>query len=143
VARTFDDDAALRKEPPEPPAEVERLSPIGHVCHLRDIEIDGYHVRIARMRAENAPFLVSLDSERLAQERGYDAAALEPALHAFEEARRATLATLAGVASEEWARRGTFEGYGDVTLLRLVEILAGHDAVHIAALDAMPRRLDV
>jgi len=37
------------------------LSELEHVCHLRDIEQDGYHVRIHRMLEESNPSLLSLD----------------------------------------------------------------------------------
>lgn len=47
----------------------ERFSPLGQLCHVRDIEIDGYHVRLRRMLEEDRPLLVSLDSDALASER--------------------------------------------------------------------------
>jgi hypothetical protein len=33
----------------------ETFSALGHVCHLRDIERDGYHVRVQRMLEETNP----------------------------------------------------------------------------------------
>jgi predicted transcriptional regulator len=33
----------------------ERLTAIEQICHVRDIEADGYHVRIARIPHENTP----------------------------------------------------------------------------------------
>ena len=134
------DAAALRRPPAIAPLDAEALSAIGHACHLRDIEIDGYHARIRRTREDSNPHLPSLDSERLALERAYDGADPAEALRAFEIARQQTVVTLGGVAPAEWSRPADFEGYGAVTLLGLIEILSGHDRVHVAALAAMPRR---
>ena len=47
----------------------EPFSAIEQLCHVRDIEIDGYHQRIRRMREEPHPTLASVDGERLSQER--------------------------------------------------------------------------
>lgn len=132
-------DAALRRPPLFPPKDAEALSAIGHACHLRDIEIDGYHVRLRRTRTETNPSLPSLDSDRLAAERQYDTSDAGAALEAFERARATTLADLRSVLLGEWARPADFEGYGAVTLLGLLEILRGHDAVHLAALAGLAR----
>jgi len=48
----------------------ERLTAIEQVCHVRDIEVDGYQHRIARILAEDRPFLdvrVNLYVERPSQ----------------------------------------------------------------------------
>jgi len=121
------------------PVGVEAFSAIGHACHLRDIEIDGYQLRIRRLRTEPDPDLESLSGEQLAVERAYEAADPGNVLHEFEEARRQTLETLRAVTAEEWSRTGHFEGYGTVSLLRLVEILAEHDEGHLKALAQLPR----
>ena len=72
----------------------ETFSAIEHVCHLRDIEQDGYQVRIRRMLEESNPSLLSLDGYEMARQRGYQSAGLEEALSGFGEARAATLARL-------------------------------------------------
>jgi hypothetical protein len=132
--------SALRRPPSTKPRDVEAFSAIGHLCHLRDIEIDGYHVRIHKLRTEDRPTLYSLPGEQLAVERAYDSADPEVVLSAFEEARGQTLDAVRSVGPQEWSLAGEFEGYGLVTLLRLVEILVEHDAGHLAALAQMPRR---
>ena len=133
----FDPDA-LRRPPLETPSDAERLSPIGHASHLRDIELEGYHVRIRRLRAEDAPRLESLPGDRMAIERRYDTDSVSGVLGAFAAASTQTVATLNAVAAEEWTRAGQFDAYGPVTLLGLIEIIAGHDAAHLRALKALP-----
>lgn len=130
---------ALRRPASRQPANVEAFSALGHACHLRDIEVEGYHVRIQRLRDEEQPVLVSLSGEQLAIERAYSAADPDDVLDVFDAARNHTLQLLGSVRPEEWSRRGEFEGE-PVNLLRLVEILAGHDAGHLAALAELPAR---
>lgn len=113
----------------------ERFSPVGQICHVRDIERDGYRVRIARMLSEESPALVSLDSYELARDRGYDDADPEAALDAFRSAREETLRILGNVTQEQLGRRGTFGEYGPLTLRSLVHYLASHDSSHLACMD--------
>src|SRR5262249_61676173 len=70
----------------------ERFTAIGQLCHVRDIEIDGYHVRIRRMLDENAPVLASIDSEALAGPRRYSDADPAEVLVAIRAARPRTAA---------------------------------------------------
>ncbi len=104
------------------------------VCHLRDIEIDGYHQRIGRTLSEDHPFLASIDGHALSIERRYTQASLEAALLAFETARAETVATLTALRAEDLSRTAEFEGYGDVTLLGVIHYLASHDCQHMAGI---------
>lgn len=113
----------------------ERFSPLGQVCHVRDIEIEGYHVRFGRMLDEDSPSLASLDSDELASRRSYATADPDEALGAFRAARAATLRLLDGVTAEQLDRRGTFAEYGPLTLRSLVHYLASHDQQHLACMD--------
>ena len=97
----------------------ERFSPLGQVCHVRDIEIDGYHVRFARMLDEERPDLVSIDGYELAGSRNYEATDASEALAAFRNARAATVRLLQGLTPGQFERRGTFAEYGALNLLHL------------------------
>jgi hypothetical protein len=130
-------DRALRRAPATAAVGVETFSAIGHLCHLRDIEIDGYHQRIRRLRAEEQPFLPSLSGEQLAVERGYAAADRERALAEFLAARQRSLLLIESIAVAEWPRTGTFEGHGPISLRDLVDIMCAHDAGHLQALRAL------
>lgn len=112
----------------------ERFTALGQACHLRDIEIDGYHVRFGRTLREDRPDLVSIDSYELAQQRNYEAGDAVAAIAAFRDARRETVAMLQKVRSGEWDRKATFAEYGEVTLRGLVHILRSHDLQHFACL---------
>jgi len=110
----------------------ERYAALGQACHVRDIEIDGYHVRVRRMLEEENPDLVSLDSDTLAVERNYAADDLDGALQAFRQARAQTVRALRGLSDAQWQRRGTFAEYGELTLHGLINYLASHDQQHLA-----------
>ncbi|HET6330882.1 MAG TPA: DinB family protein [Holophagaceae bacterium] len=110
------------------------FSVLGQVCHLRDIEVEGYHVRLKRMLTEAAPDLESLDSYALAETRGYHAADIGEAMSAFRAARQITLEQLAGLDAAQLDCPGTFAEYGPITLRGLIHLLASHDAQHLACL---------
>jgi hypothetical protein len=112
----------------------EPLSAIEQICHVRDIEIDGYHVRFHRTLTELNPALASIDTEALAKERSYASSSDEAALVAFRAARIKTVALLKGLTPEQLNRRATFEGYGALTLRSLVHYLCSHDQQHLAGL---------
>jgi hypothetical protein len=112
----------------------EKFSALGQICHVRDIETDGYRVRFRRTLEEEVPFLPSVDGDRLAVERGYDAASGAQVLAQFREARAQTVAMLRAVQPAQAERRAVFEGYGEVTLTGLAHYLCSHDQQHLACL---------
>jgi DinB superfamily len=112
----------------------ERFTALGQACHLRDIEIDGYHVRFGRTLREERPDLVSIDSYQLAGARNYEADDADAVISAFRRARRETVAMLQTVRPADWDRRATFAEYGEVTLRGLAHILRSHDLQHLACL---------
>jgi hypothetical protein len=112
----------------------ERFTALGQACHLRDIEIDGYHVRFGRILREDRPDLVSIDSYELARERNYEADHLDTVIAAFRKARRQTVAMLSVTRDTDWKRKATFAEYGEVTLRGLAHILRSHDLQHLACL---------
>src|SRR3954454_16942878 len=76
----------------------EPFTAIEQICHVRDIEIEGYQVRFRRTVEEATPFLPSIDSEAVARERDYGrefAAQVFPQIHA---ARARTVAMLRALA---------------------------------------------
>ena len=112
----------------------EPLTALEQLCHVRDIEIDGYQLRIRRTLAEANPTLASIDTDALVRERAY--ARDEPArvLAAFRAARARTLEMISGLSDEQLARTAVFEGYGPLTLRSLIHYLCSHDQQHLAGL---------
>ncbi len=112
----------------------EALTALEQVCHVRDIEVDGYQVRIRRTLAEQHPLLASLDTDALVRERRYGEDDAQAALAAFRAARAQTVATLAALSPAQLARSAEFEGYGPLTLRSLAHYLCSHDQQHLAGL---------
>jgi DinB superfamily len=119
----------------------ETFSALEHVCHLRDIERDGYHLRIQRMLDEPNPSLASLDGYEIARERRYDAADLPEALAAFRGARAVTMERLRALTDPQLARSGDFAEYGRLTLRALVHYLRSHDQQHLAGMQFLAGKI--
>src|ERR1043165_5475102 len=74
-------------------AEGGGFSFVEHVCHLRDIEREGYSARIERILSEEVPTLADIDGARLAAERRYNEQRFGEGLESFSEARRRNAAS--------------------------------------------------
>ena len=122
--------------PSEPFTAIEQL------CHVRDIEVDGYQLRIRRTLAEDNPLLLSVDGERMARERRYAAADAATVQAEFRRARQETLALIASIDADQYRRRARFEGYGELTLRSLVHYLCSHDQQHLAGLQWLLGKLE-
>ena len=119
----------------------ERFDPLGQLWHVRDIELDGYHVRVRRTLEEDAPVLADIDSYALADARGTRGPA-ELALAEFEAARAQTVAMLAKLSPAQLARPAMFEGFGPITVRGLMHLLCSHDHQHLSGLQWLACRID-
>ncbi|HEX7487270.1 MAG TPA: DinB family protein [Anaeromyxobacteraceae bacterium] len=125
----------LRWAPPDwTAAPAERFTAVATVCHLRDIERDGYHVRLRRVVSEVVPDLPSVDGFELERERNYAGDSPERALADFRAARRETVQVAHGWAATDFARKATFAEYGTVTASGLLHLLSSHDLQHLSGL---------
>lgn len=107
------------------------------IHHLRDIEVEGYAVRLTHMLQSERPFLPDIDGDRLAVERRYNDRPHEEPLAEFDRARRACIARLRGMPAESWSKTGELEGVGDLTIERLVEMWSTHDTGHLADIERL------
>jgi hypothetical protein len=105
-----------------------------HICHLRDIETEGYQLRFRRTRDESIPDLEALDGYVLAEQRSYARQDPFEALVAFRVVRAETLALIRSFSAADLSRGATFAEYGAVTLHGLVHFLSAHDRQHVACL---------
>ena len=120
----------------------EPFTAIEQVCHVRDIEVEGYHARFTRTLNEDRPLLPSVDSEALARERNYGAADASQVFAEFRRARATTIALLRGLDPKQFERSAVFEGYGPVSLRGLVHYLCSHDQQHLAGLQWLLGKAD-
>jgi hypothetical protein len=120
----------------------EPFTAIEQVCHVRDIEIEGYQVRFRRTLAEESPLLPSIDSEAVARERDYGQANVAQVFADFRAARAKTLDLLSGLDESQLDRTAVFEGYGPVTMRGLIHYLCSHDQQHLSGLQWLLGKID-
>ena len=119
----------------------EPFSPIEQICHVRDVEVDGYHARFRRTLEESNPALPNLDGEKLARERNYANADAGEVLASFRRARTKTLDLISGLTSRQHGRTAEFDGV-PVTTHGLIHLLCSHDQQHLAGLQWLLARID-
>lgn len=112
----------------------EELTAIEQLCHVRDIEVEGYQLRFQRTLQEDRPLLGSLDTDGLARDREYYKQDAAKVLAEFRAARGKTLEMLGGLNPQQLARKAEFEGYGATTLKGLIHYLCSHDQQHLAGM---------
>ena len=120
----------------------EPFTAIEQICHVRDIEIEGYQVRFKRTLDERSPLLASIDSEAVAKQRDYGHADATKVFAEIRGARAATLLLLRGLNDSQLERRAVFEGYGPVTMRGLIHFLCSHDQQHLSGLQWLLGKID-
>lgn len=106
-------------------------------CHLRDVELEGYLVRVVRITAEALPTLTDLDGTRLAAERHYEEQDAELAVSDFAALRAIVTAKLRVVPAEAWVRAGRFSEEAVFDLSELVSMMRSHDSQHCDEISAL------
>jgi hypothetical protein len=119
----------------------DEFSALENLCHLRDLELEGYTLRIERLLAESDPVLADFDGARVAAESNYHKQQADLALQTLKKARRENVRTLRSLTEEQLERAGTLEGVGKITLRRLAEMMREHDEGHLEDLRVLRQRL--
>lgn len=119
----------------------EEFSILESICHLRDIEVEGYTVRIQRLLAEDAPQLDDIDGARLAVERDYNRQRIEPALETFATERTKNVKLLRTINENDLERKASMQGVGEISLRALIKMMIEHDEGHLDELRRAARLL--
>lgn len=119
------------------------FSALENICHLRDIEAQGYTARINRILEETNPFLPDIDGARLAIECNYNSQNAEAALQTMTEARMRNIERLRLADEKQLDRWGMLEGVGNVSLAQLVVMMTEHDEGHMGDLRRLRKQLRV
>ena len=106
------------------------FSMVEQVCHLRDLEREGYCVRIKRLLAEHEPGLPDFDGSRIAAERNYNTQDFDAAFEEFALARAENVRVIRALLPEQLRRGGQLAGLGAITLGRLLLLMREHDQSH-------------
>ena len=116
------------------------FSLVEHACHLRDLEREGYLVRVRRMLSEHEPALAPFDGDAVAAARDYPAQDAFAAAREFAAARRELLAQVAPLTPAQLAREGTF-GERRVCFADVIAMMVEHDRGHRAEIEQLLARL--
>jgi hypothetical protein len=122
------------------PSEGE-FSALEQVCHLRDLEREGYTERIRKLLTEQRPSLPDFEGGRIALERDYNQQHFETALEDFAVARKENIGVARTLSSDKLNGSGVLEGVGEITLARLFTLMRGHDQSHLDELRDLRERL--
>jgi hypothetical protein len=105
---------------------------IGEVlCHLRDVDAEVNIPRLDKVLNERNPFLVGQDTDPWAKIRQYCQQDGLQALTDFTKARLEILRFLENLPAEGWDRKARHAIFGPTHLHELVNIIAGHDILHV------------
>lgn len=107
----------------------EEFSLVEHACHLRDLDREGYVVRVRRLIEETCPALQPFDGTAIAAQRDYLAQDARRAAQEFAAARRTLTGLLAPLTESDLRREATF-GERRVTFADVVAMMVEHDAAH-------------
>jgi len=116
------------------------------ICHLRDLEREGYLFRIEQILQKENPELPNFHGAKVAAERNYQKQNALEALDSFESARNQSIRVLSKTTENQFHRTGVFAGSRSITLSELVDMMLEHDQSHaqeLADLEAEIQRLDV
>ena len=103
---------------------------VEHVCHLRDIEKEGYAIRITKLLTEDQPLLEDIDGDKLAVERVYINQDFKEALDGFINVRAVNIEAIRDLSPDQLSRSGMFDD-SPLSLLDLLKKMRQHDHEHI------------
>ena len=107
------------------------LENIGHL-----IDIDRlYVVRVDLILSSERPQFAPFNPDETVQAGNYQTKSLSELMEVYTELRQATVAGLSTIEPDELTRVGIHARFGEITVARLVEILANHDEVHYAQMN--------
>lgn len=119
----------------------QEFSALENVCHLNDLEREGYAVRIEKLLGEEQPFLPDFDGGTIAAERDYNQRPLASMLDAFARSRESNLRAVSMLSPDELQRGGTLEEVGPITLESLLLKMREHDEAHLQELSDLRARI--
>ena len=106
-------------------------SPSEVLCHLRDVDAEVNLPRLQKVINERNPFLPGQDTDPWAEVRQYCKQDGLQALTDYTQARLQVLRLLEELPQESWELRARHAIFGPTNLRELVNIIAGHDILHV------------
>ena len=107
------------------------------LAHLRDAEALEFRLALERLLAETRPLLAFLPPDEWLRDRNRGRDGKAELLGDFALQRQASLNLIASMRADGWAREGAGPGGASLTAADLVCAWAGHDADHLAQIEAL------
>jgi hypothetical protein len=117
------------------------FSLVEQACHLRDLEREGYLLRVRRMLEEREPVLEPFDGAAVAREREYLAQDARHAAQEFATARAQLTGILSALTEEDLRRAARFEDRR-ITMADLVAMIVAHDEGHREEIERLLDQLE-
>lgn len=112
-------------------------------CHMRDVEREVHQSRLRALLREEGAFLPGVDADEWAGPRRYREQNGRVALAEFLDARDETIALLAPLPDDIWARRGQHTFFGPTSMQELVYLAVQHDRVHTRQIQALSTNREI
>jgi hypothetical protein len=106
--------------------------------HLR-VDEAIFGPRILLIAVAESPLLQGIEADVLARRTGFGDDDLETTLAAFAQRRAELIRLLERLDDEGWQRHGIHETNGVQSIADIAALLAGHDAEHLAQIEAVLR----
>lgn len=106
-------------------------SPSEVLCHLRDVDAEVNLPRLKKVINEQNPFLSGQDTDPWAETRKYRLQDGMQALSDYTKSRLEVLGLLENLTAADWNRQARHAIFGPSNLRELVNIIAGHDILHV------------
>ena len=106
-------------------------SPSEVMCHLRDVDAEVNLWRLQKIINESNPFIPGQETDQWADARQYCLQDGLQALSDFTKERKQLLKLLENLSEADWSRPARHAIFGPTTLRELVNIIAGHDILHV------------
>ncbi len=123
-------DMVLRRKPAP-----DKWSAMEVACHLRDVE-RLWADRLVKAAFSDRPAFYMVDVDAMAAKNSYNTQDLGAALKEFARLREDNLRLLRALPASQWKRAGLHPKRGEISIERIVEVMAGHDQGHFAQIAA-------
>ncbi|HSQ16715.1 MAG TPA: DinB family protein [Anaerolineales bacterium] len=101
------------------------------VCHLRDVEREVNLMRLGKALESDNPFIPGQDTDQWALQRQYIQQDCLEAQQTFLQARLNLLTIVESMTDADWDRPVRHAIFGPTKLRELINIIAGHDRLHV------------
>jgi uncharacterized damage-inducible protein DinB len=110
------------------------------VYHMLDVE-KLWQLRLQRLISGESREFIAMDPDREAIDNSYNEKDYSEGLEDLLEARRRSLELFRSLADDQFELTGVHTRYGDMSIMRIIEIMTAHDLQHAKQLERTQQEL--